>query len=105
MEHVRVDCETGEVTTVPLTKKELAAQARAQKAAELRAADVEEAAAAAQDNAETLRAQAEEALATNRDWLNNGPFTPEAAVDQVKSLVEQQNGVLRLLLRKFDGTD
>jgi hypothetical protein len=45
------------------------------------------------------------ALASNRDYLALDPPTQAQALAQVKALTRQNNGIIRLLLRRLDGTD
>lgn len=74
--------------------------------AQLRAA-VEAAplAQAREDNAATIRQQAQQALAGNRTYATLASPTNAQTVAQVKALSRQQNGLIRLLLGALDGTD
>lgn len=96
-------------------------------AAEQQAADAQQAQQAATEsgNELTLRQQAEAALATNRTarnqilaWRTTGPGAGSANLTAAQSslalrqqadnqaeMLRQQNGIIRLLLRKLDGTD
>lgn len=56
-------------------------------------------------NEETLRGQAEQALLTNRTFLDIATPTNAQTLAQVKALTRQSNGVIRMLLGKLDGTD
>ena len=56
-------------------------------------------------NEATLRDRADQALAVNRAFLAISAPTNAQTVAQVKALTRQQNGIIRLLLRKLDGTD
>lgn len=52
-----------------------------------------------------IRAQAANALATNRDFIALSPPTNAQVVAQVKALSRQNNGIIRLLLGALDATD
>lgn len=101
MEHVTVDCGTGEIVTVPLTDDEMAAEAEAVEAG----AVAEQERVMEETNATTLRTQAEAALAANRAFLALSGPTNAQTLAQVKALTRQNSGLIRLLLRKLDGTD
>lgn len=65
---------------------------------------------AAQDNDETIRQQAVDALTANRAFVATAkPSTAaaqaSAAYDQTKALTRQVNGLIRLVLGRLDGTD
>lgn len=60
---------------------------------------------AEQVNEETIRERAEAALADNLAYLGTqNPSNAEAAA-QIKALTRQVNGVIRLLLNRFDSSD
>ena len=56
-------------------------------------------------NADTIRAQAQTALANNRTYLALGTPTAAQNTAQVKALTRQTQGIIRLLLGALDGTD
>lgn len=56
-------------------------------------------------NESTIRAQAAQALATNRAFLAIATPTNAQTLAQVKALTRQTNGIIRLLLGALDGTD
>lgn len=56
-------------------------------------------------NETTLRSRAVDALATNRTFLARISLTNTQVSDQVKALTRQNNGLIRILLQQFDGTD
>lgn len=56
-------------------------------------------------NEKTLRDSAAQALATNRTFLAITSPTNAQVSAQVKALTRQNNGIIRLLLQQFDGTD
>lgn len=100
-DHYVIDCESGETASVPLTDEELAAQAAAAQAAQA----AEQIQVVEQTNETTLRSQADAALATNRAFLALGSPNNAQTLAQVKALTRQNIGIIRLLLRKLDGTD
>lgn len=55
-------------------------------------------------NEETIFRQAWHARQTNLDYLNN-PRTQAAVIAEVDALARQVNGLLRVLLGLYDGTD
>lgn len=57
------------------------------------------------NNSVTLRQQAAAALAGNRTYVALASPTNAQTTAQVKALSRQVNGVIRLLLGQFDGTD
>lgn len=56
-------------------------------------------------NEATLRSRATDALATNRTFLALTSPTNAQVSAQVKALTKQNQGLIRLLLQRFDGTD
>jgi hypothetical protein len=56
-------------------------------------------------NWQTIVQQASTALTTNRTFLAVQSPTTAQAVAQVQALSRQMNGVIRLLLQQFDGTN
>lgn len=58
-----------------------------------------------QDNADTLRQQATQALAANRTYVGLASPTSAQTTAQVKALSRQNNGLIRLLLGLLDATD
>lgn len=57
-------------------------------------------------NEETLRNQAINAAQDNRAFLNIvGTPTNAQILTQVRALTRQNNGIIRILLRRLDGTD
>ena len=58
-----------------------------------------------QANSATIRTQAETALANNRTYLQIASPTNAQVVAQVRALTQQNNGVIRLVLGKLDGTN
>jgi hypothetical protein len=56
-------------------------------------------------NEATIRQQAAQALATNRTFLALASPTQAQTLAEVKALARQNNGIIRLLLNQFDGTD
>jgi hypothetical protein len=55
-------------------------------------------------NEQTLRDQAEQALAVNRAFVASTPNQAQTLA-HVKALSRQSNGIIRLLLDRLDGTD
>lgn len=58
-----------------------------------------------QTNSTTIRNQANAALDNNRTYLAIATPTNAQVVAQVRSLTQQMNGVIRLILGKLDGTN
>lgn len=58
-----------------------------------------------QGNENTIRDQALTALQTNRDFLAIASPTNAQTLAEVKALARQANGLIRLALDKFDGTN
>lgn len=56
-------------------------------------------------NAATIRDRAGQALAANTTFLAITSPTNAQTLAQVKALTRQNNGIIRLLLNRFDGTD
>jgi hypothetical protein len=56
-------------------------------------------------NERTLRQQGEQAIVDNKTFVAITNPTNAQVVAQVKALTRQMNGVMRLALGKFDGTD
>lgn len=56
-------------------------------------------------NARSLFSAADQALTNNRTFLALSSPTAAQNAAQVKALTRQMNGVIRLLLGRFDGTD
>lgn len=56
-------------------------------------------------NARTIEQQAEQALAANTAYIAIVSPTNAQVAAQVKALTRQNNKLIRLLLRKLDGTD
>lgn len=56
-------------------------------------------------NEATIRSQAGQALATNGAFLAFNNPTNAQVVAQVKALTRQNNGLIRLALRRFDATN
>lgn len=96
-----IDASTGEETRIPLTAQEEAAAAAAasEDVARLQVEQTEQA------NKSTLEQRAENALATNRTYIDRASPTTAQTTAQVKALTQQMNGVIRLLLGRLDGTD
>jgi hypothetical protein len=61
--------------------------------------------AVAQSNSTTLRQQADAALATNRTFIAIASPTNAQNAAQIKALSRQNNGIIRLVIDKLDGTD
>jgi len=61
--------------------------------------------AGAAENAATIRQQAAQALAVNRDFAALASPNAAQATAQVKALTRQNSGVIRLLLGLLDATD
>lgn len=58
-----------------------------------------------QDNEQSIRQAAAQALVTNRTYLGVASPTAAQTTAQVKALSRQNNGLIRLLLGLLDGTD
>jgi hypothetical protein len=101
VDRIEVNATTGEVTVIPLTPEEIAAHDAMVVAAEQAA----QAAAMEEGNEATIRQQAANALATNRTFLALSSPTNAQTLAEVKALARQMNGVVRLLINQFDGTD
>lgn len=56
-------------------------------------------------NESTIRDRAGQALAANLTFLAAASPTNAQVVAQVKALTRQNNGLIRLVLNRFDGTD
>lgn len=56
-------------------------------------------------NEATLRQRAEAALQANRNFLALTSPTNAQTLAQVKALTRQNNGLIRMLLNRLDGTD
>lgn len=56
-------------------------------------------------NERTLREQAVAAMDTNRVYIARSAPTTAQNTAQIKALSQQMNGVIRLLLGQFDGTN
>lgn len=84
----------GSVTTQRALTADEAAQLAAQDTAEVQA-----------NNSAALRQQAAAALAGNRTYVALASPTAAQTTAQVKALCRQVNGVIRLVLDQFDGTD
>jgi hypothetical protein len=68
--------------------------------------DTEQVAVSAEDaSADKLRDQAGYALTANRDFLSLTSPSNAQVLAQVKSLTRQNNGLIRLLLHRFDTAD
>lgn len=61
--------------------------------------------AAAANNESTIRQRADSALATNTTFLGIASPTNAQIAAQVKALTRQNNGLIRLALRRFDSAD
>lgn len=61
--------------------------------------------AVAAQNELTLRQQGAQALIDNRTFLAIANPTNAQVIAQVRALTRVQNGVIRLILRQFDGTN
>lgn len=57
------------------------------------------------DTEATIRSQADAALQGNRDFLALDPPTNAQVLAQVRALTRQNNGLIRLVLRRLDGID
>ncbi len=57
------------------------------------------------DNVDTIMASARSALAANRTYVALASPTTAQTTAQVKQLSRQMNGLIRVLLGAFDGTD
>lgn len=64
-----------------------------------------EAAEGLRANEATIRQRADAALAANATFLANTAPTNAQIVAQVKALTRQNNGLIRLVLRRFESTD
>lgn len=62
-------------------------------------------AATEQTNETTIRDKATQALADNKTFLALSSPSNAQVVAQVKALTRQNNALIRLVLRRFDGTD
>jgi hypothetical protein len=78
---------------------------RAYTAAENARADAAAAQAAQDDNHTTIIQQAQTALITNRTFLAIGSPTNAQTLTQVQAMARQNNGIIRILLNQFDGTN
>ncbi len=58
-----------------------------------------------EDNRVTIEQQAITALNTNKTFLAIAAPTQAQTLAQVKMLTRQNNGIIRLILQRFDGTD
>jgi hypothetical protein len=58
-----------------------------------------------ESNATTLRSRAGTALQTNRDFLALAAPANADVVAQVKALTRQNNGIIRLILGRLEGTN
>lgn len=98
---VIVDAATGAVSERDFTPEELAQrQADQQEWAVIKAAqDITE------GNRATLQQRAQNALATNADYLALPSPTNAQAVAQVRALTQECSAVIRLLLNLLDATD
>lgn len=56
-------------------------------------------------NQRTIQGQAQSALTDNRTYLGIGSPTNVQIAAQVRALTQQMNGIIRLLLGQFDGTN
>lgn len=68
-------------------------------------ADSSQATDVAESNKKTINQQAKTALANNRNFLAIPSPSNAQTLAQVKALTRQNNGIIRLLLDKLDGTD
>lgn len=57
------------------------------------------------DNGDTLRQAARDALAANRAFLAVASPTNAQTLAQVRALTRQMNGLARLVINQLDGTD
>jgi hypothetical protein len=73
-------------------------------AAELAAIQVDTATEQQQSNANTLRQQASNALATNQTYLGLGTPTNAQVAAQVRALTQQVDALIRLVVDQFDAT-
>lgn len=98
---VIVDAATGAVTERDFTPEELAQRQADQQAwaAFKVAQDITE------GNRTTLQQRAQNALATNADYLALPSPTNAQAVAQVRALTQECSAVIRLLLNLLDATD
>lgn len=60
---------------------------------------------AAEANSRSIRSEAEQALAGNRQYLQLSSPTTTQMRAQLESLTRQNNGLIRLVLGKLDGVD
>lgn len=60
---------------------------------------------AEETNHRTLEQQAATAMETNRTFIALAPPTAAQVTAQVKALSRQNNGLIRIMLARFDGTD
>lgn len=67
--------------------------------------DIEQIPTSEELNERTLQQAAVQALQSNKDYLGRSNPTNAQVVAQVRSLTQQTNGLIRLLLKKLDGTD
>lgn len=89
------DIRTGEVTGTVTVTVETPAETQARMAGD----------ALAVTNETTIRQQAESALAANKTFLAiTSPTTAQIAA-QVKALTRQNNGLIRMVLRRFEAAD
>jgi hypothetical protein len=58
-----------------------------------------------QVNRDTIIEQAVTALQNNRDFIDLTAPTNAESLAQIKALTRQTNGIIRLILDRFDGTD
>lgn len=58
-----------------------------------------------QDNEETIRAAAKDALAVNKAFVALASPSNAQVVAQVKAVSRQMNGLIRLVNNQLDGTD
>lgn len=67
--------------------------------------NADEVAADRSANESTIRQRADAALQANRDFLALASPTNAQTLAQVKALTRQNNGLIRLILNRLDGTD
>lgn len=91
---VTVDCGTGQVQSRPLTPAEQTDQQNAVNSGITAA----QAAAQVTANTATIQQKLVTVLANNQTWLANNPTGAVLTAVQTRALVQELNGIIRLLL-------